>query len=148
MRAHQLGKTHRWRGFPDCVERGLDLGESACRGQQQRAYADDRGKYPGSLMTGALNHGLQDFGTLLPDQPAELADDRALGGIMAKCEPRNRDDDDQQRSDRKNRVVGYCCAAGEVLVLDKSGNSIFNESPCVGDDAVPQPRCPSSGRRA
>src|SRR5438477_1626991 len=79
--AHQLGKGRRWGGLPDRIERGLDLGESAGRGQQQSAYTDDRGKYPSTLMAGALNHRLQDFGALLADQFAELADDRALGGI-------------------------------------------------------------------
>src|SRR5205823_14042552 len=96
-------------------------------GQQQSAYTDDRGKYPSTLMAGALNHRLQDFGALLPDQFAELADDRALGGITAKCKSRNRDDDDQQRSDREDRVIGDRCTAGEVLVLDKSGNGIFDQ---------------------
>jgi hypothetical protein len=47
-------------------------------------------------MDGALDHGLQDFGALLPDQPAELSDNRSLGGIMAEQKAHNRYYDSKQ----------------------------------------------------
>jgi hypothetical protein len=43
--------------------------------------------------------------SLLPYKPAELAHNRALGGIVTKYKTRDRNDDDQQRSKREDRIV-------------------------------------------
>jgi hypothetical protein len=65
---------------------------------------------------------------LLPDKPTELTDDRTLGGIMTKYEPRDRYDDDQQRTHRENRVVSMaaprvrssCSIKPEMVFLIRS----------------------------
>jgi hypothetical protein len=41
----------------------------------------------------------------------------------------NGDDDDQQRGDRENGVVGDCRAASEILMFDKAGDGVFDQNP-------------------
>ena len=75
---------------------------------------------------------------MLPNKPAELANDRALGGIVTKDKTRDRYDDDQQWSNREDRIVSNRGAAAEVLVFNKSGNHIFDENPRLADHEPPQ----------
>jgi hypothetical protein len=76
--------------------------------------------------------------SLLPYKPAELAHNRALGGIVTKYKTRDRYDDDQQRGNREDRIVSNRGGAAEVLVIDKSGNRIFNQNPRLADHKPPR----------
>jgi hypothetical protein len=67
----------------------------------------------------ALDHRLQDFGALFPDKPAELAHNRAVGGIVTKNKARDRYDDDQRRSNREDRIVSHRGAVAEVLAKQR-----------------------------
>ena len=119
------------------VKRRLNLGESASRREQQRTDTDDRGEYTGRLVACALDHRLQDFGALLTDKTPKLGHNRALSGIVTKDKTRDRYDDDQQWSNREDRIVGNRGAAAEVLVFDKSEHYIFNENPRLADHEPP-----------
>ena len=57
-------------------------------------------------IAGAAYHALQRFRTLLTHESAQLCEDRSFGRLLAEYQAGNRDDDDQNRSYRKNRVVG------------------------------------------
>ena len=82
-----------------------------------------------------MDHRLHHFRALLAYKPTELADNRPLGGVMTKHQPRDRDDNDQQRTDGERGIKGDRCAASEVLVFDETGYGALDLKPGPGNNA-------------
>ena len=81
---------------------------------------------------GAFDHALQRHGGLMAHQPAELVDDRALGGVAAEHQAGDRHDDQQHRRDGEERVVGDRGAPAQRLVVDEARERVAQEMPGGG----------------
>jgi hypothetical protein len=91
--------------LPDGVERRLQFIEDAGRTHDQYDDADDDGQRPGLWPVGIAKQVRDRLRHLGPHGVADLAFELAAGGAVAEDHARDRQGDDQQWSDREQRVI-------------------------------------------
>jgi hypothetical protein len=91
---------------PELIERRLHLREHRRRSEQQRADTE-QGRHQARFGDARLLHGRLDrLGRLRPDPPVDLRRNLAARRFLAEDEADHRDQDDQKRRHREERVEG------------------------------------------
>ena len=111
-----------FRDMPDAVQRALQFGKNRCGADSDHDKADDACEQPFARIAGTFYQALHGRGTVLTDQPTELGDDLALHRFASKHRACNGDHDDQQRRQRKHRVVGNGSAHAGRKIVDPGHN--------------------------
>ena len=112
---------------PDAVERVLQLAEYRHRAKEQSNDADDCGDSALRRTIRRLQQSLDRLCALGADQSCELAEDLAARGFGAEHQPRDRDHDEQQRRNRKQRVIGKCRAHARGVVFGPGGGRLLEK---------------------
>jgi hypothetical protein len=89
------------------------------RGQHQDADAARRCQDPFPGLAGSKQHRVDRLGSSIAEQGPQLSADFSAHRFLLKCEPRNRTGDDQQRPERKDRIIGKRCTSRAALCLDQ-----------------------------
>ena len=103
---------------PDAVERVLQLAEDRDRADAEEDHADDGAEHALRRLVDALQQRLRRRRAVLAHQIAQLREDVAARRVWAEDEAGDRDDDQQQRRDREQRVVGERGAHARGVVVD------------------------------
>ena len=101
-----------------------------------RVTMPDHGGPDAPLVLAGLQHRrLHHLGGVGAQQARQLPDDLALGGLAAQEDPRHRDDHDQHRRQREDRVVGERGPQPWALVRAPLAEGLFQDWPHLPPDA-------------
>ena len=137
------------RRSPDAVERVLQLAENGRRTEKQSQHADDGGDHALRGAIGGLQHPFDRLGAVGADQPGELAEDLAARRLGTENQARHRDDDEQQRRNREQRVIGKGRPdAGRVVLAPRARRLLEQVERRLCREPHAAPRCKLRARMA
>jgi hypothetical protein len=116
-------------GAPDAIQRVLQLAEDRHRAQEQHRKSGDRGDGAALGLVGGLQQPLHRRGALVAHEAAQLVEDLAARRVAAEDQPGEADDDEQQRRDGKQRVVGERRSHAGRVVLRPGADRVLEERP-------------------
>jgi len=89
-------------------------------------------------LAGSKQHRVDRLGSSIAEEGPQLSADFAAHRFLRKCEPRNRNGDDQQRPERKDRIIGKRCTEPRRLMLGPVRRRVFEKGPHRdGSNATP-----------
>ena len=77
--------------------------------------------------------GLQDLGSLLAHQTAQLGRDRVLCGILTERKSRDGNHDEQNRRDGCHSVEGDCSTTAQRFIVYERQDGLFQHLPNLGE---------------
>ncbi len=127
-----------WSDIPNGVQGILELPKDAQGAEKESNKADAGEDNIGARSVGIHNRGLDELYSLRTDQALDLRQDLLARRRLTEHEAGDGDNDNQERTERKDCVIGQRRAESRGVVLVPGIKRIFEKIECVSKDYAPR----------
>ena len=134
--ATETGKGRRGRHMPDRIQCVTQFHHHRRRSKQQGEKAEDGRGYTGTGLVRRLNQSLNRPGPFYSDQILHLPNQTPLSRLLTECQRRDGNNDNQERSQRQQRIKCQRGPETGCVVVKPGRNGLFQECADLGAPEV------------